>query len=126
MSAIDNSYFRLGAAGIDGVSPATSVKLGSTKPSGSFYPERLRVIQTSSTTLVTPPTFSIGTNATAYNNIYPATLGPVLADGKFIDIILSAAAQSAIAAGLGVNLVVSTPATADTYIFAVYLIGDHT
>src|SRR5689334_9040166 len=52
---------------------------------GIYFPVRIRVYGTNLSGVTTPPTLSIGTNASSYNNILSSTALTGLVNGTYID-----------------------------------------
>jgi hypothetical protein len=82
--------------------------------SGQFFPSKIRVYGGNLVGIVTPPTLSIGTNASSYNNILVATALTGLTNTGYIDYAITFPG-TLLTAGTGVFVNVTIAANATTY-----------
>lgn len=105
---------------------AASTQINTTAIGVNFFPEIVRVIVLSASTVTIPPVISIGTNSASYNNILPATtLTGLAAADSFQNFSVSTVIPK-VPSGTGIFLKVSTPATATTLSIGVYIRGVYT
>lgn len=89
-----------------------------------FFPYRVRVYATNLSGVVAPPTLSVGTNASNYNNIIPATaLTGLTTNSTYID-ILPTFPTASLASGVQVFVNVTGGANATTYGIRLAVYGD--
>ena len=89
--------------------------------SSPFFPSLIRIYTNNATGIVTPPTLSIGTNASSYNNIRAVTLTTASASGQYVDYLPSyPLAPLAANAEVYVNVTIAAIATTYSARFAIY------
>lgn len=104
-----------------------STLLGTTSNNGlSFHPSSLRVKVAAASGVIGAASISIGTNATAYDDIMSITaLTGLTVAGKFLVLPVALTAQSAIAPNTQVYVKVTTAITGTSETLDIKLIGDY-
>lgn len=111
-------------ANVNGKTTGATVVFTTLDSTKLFFPYRIRIYLTNPSGVVTPPTISVGTNASSYNNMLAATaLTGLTTSGTYLDFPIISPV-TALAAGVDVNVNVTVGANATTYGFRVAVYGD--